>query len=295
MDIDPSVRTVDAEITYLAPGSFVNRRFVAPGKEVNTGSYRPYPARIHDARPIAKQFSLDHNGFVLAPHRSAVVDFDDKQEVEAVYPREAEGVVQSLTGADSVIGRGWMVRTSSEIKSKAEKTVGYRHYGGVQPPAAEAHVDFMPGTAEALAAATWQERFPDNPFYRRFMITSLWRCFSDPPQDWPLALCDGRSIGDDEGTANTLVVVDEIPDFDTMVGDWPAEKLGPSASIFHFNPAHCWWYFSDMQRDEVLLFKFYDSDRSTAWRVPHTSFHDPSFADARPRRSIEFRSVAYFL
>jgi hypothetical protein len=293
--IDSSVRSVDAEITYLAPGSFVNRRFVAPGKEVNTGTYRPYAVRIHDGRPIAAQFSLDHHGFVLAEHKSAIVDFMDKGEVEAIYPREAEALVQSLTGADFVVSRGWMVRTSAPIEASPVTTVGYRHYGGVQPPAGEAHVDFMPETAEAMAAATYKERFPEGPPYRRFIITSLWRCFSDPPQDWPLALCDGRSVGDDEGTPNTLVVVDEIPAFATMVGAWPADKLGPSAAIFHFNPAHRWWYFSRMHRDEVILLKFHDSDRSTAWRVPHTAFHDTSFADARPRQSIEVRSIAYFI
>jgi hypothetical protein len=101
-------------------------------------------------------------------------------------------------------------------------------------------------------------------------------------------------VGSEEGTPNTLVVVDEIPDFETMVGDWPAEKLGPSAAIFHFNPDHRWWYFSDMNRDEVILLKFHDSDRTVAWRVPHTAFFDPSFANARHRQSIEVRSIAYF-
>jgi hypothetical protein len=49
-----------------------------------------------------------------------------------------------------------------------------------------------------------------------------------------------------------------------------------------------------MTRDEALLFKFHDSDHSTAWRAPHTAFHDTSRAAARVRESIEFRSVAYF-
>jgi hypothetical protein len=43
-----------------------------------------------------------------------------------------------------------------------------------------------------------------------------------------------------------------------------------------------------------VLLKFHDSDRSKALRVPHTAFRDTSFPDARPRESIEVRSVAYF-
>jgi hypothetical protein len=49
-----------------------------------------------------------------------------------------------------------------------------------------------------------------------------------------------------------------------------------------------------MQRDEALLFKFHDSDRSVAWRVPHTAFWDPSFPDANVRESIETRIYAFF-
>ena len=293
--LDSAVRSVEADITYLAPGSFVNRRFVAPGREVNTGRYQPYRVRIHDARPIACQFTLDRHGFVLAEHRSGVTDFMDKREVETLYPAEAEAAVKSLTGADFVVNRGWMVRTAGEIPPGAEKSVGYRHHGGVQPPAGEAHVDFLPDTAEAMAVSTWRERFPGAPPYRRFIISSLWRCFSPPPQDWPLAVCDGRSVAAEEGVPNTLVIVDEIPDHDTMVGDWREDRLGPSAAIFRFNAGHRWWYFSAMNRDEVILLKFHDSDRSAAWLVPHTAFHDTSFADARPRQSIELRSIAYFV
>lgn len=50
-----------------------------------------------------------------------------------------------------------------------------------------------------------------------------------------------------------------------------------------------------MHRDEVVLLKFHDSDRSKACRVPHTAFHDPSFPDAHSRESIGFRTFAYFI
>ena len=49
-----------------------------------------------------------------------------------------------------------------------------------------------------------------------------------------------------------------------------------------------------MTRDEVLVLKFHDSDHTTAWRAPHTSFRDITYPNACVRRSIEFRTVAYF-
>jgi len=67
-----------------------------------------------------------------------------------------------------------------------------------------------------------------------------------------------------------------------------------AAAIFHHNPNHRWWYFSNMTRDEALLVVFHDSRRVRPWRVPHTAFHDMSRPCATPRESIEFRSVAYF-
>jgi hypothetical protein len=46
--------------------------------------------------------------------------------------------------------------------------------------------------------------FPDGPGYRRALITSLWRVFSPPPQDWPLAICDYTSVGPEEGLDNRM-------------------------------------------------------------------------------------------
>lgn len=289
------IRSVQAEISYLAPGSFINRRFVAPGIEVNTGSYEKHRVTICDARGIKDRFDLDTQGFVLADHRSAVADFFDKEEVDAVYPGEVTQVVRDLTGADRVALRGWMIRTSGDLERRQRKVVGYTHQGGVQPPASEAHVDYMPERAEAMAATIYKESFPDAKPYSRFIASSLWRVFSEPPHDWPLALCDGRSVGADEGTPNALIIVDEIPDREAMLADLWEEKTVVTAAIFRFNPEHRWWYFSNMQRDEVVLLKFHDSDGSKTMRVPHTAFADTSFADCHPRQSIEVRTFAYFV
>jgi hypothetical protein len=287
------IRSIEAQISYLAPGSHINRRFVAPGSEVNTGKYQLYPMKIRDARPIKDEFNLDTNGFVLSQHRSAVTDFRDSEQVDSIYSNEVTDIVKDLTGADHAVSRGWMVRTSGDLPKR--EVVGYTHQGGVQPPAADAHVDFTPETAERMARQTYEDNFPDEKPYSRFIASSLWRTFSPPPQDWPLALCDGHSVGLDEGTPNTLVVVDEIPDRETMLAEMPDEDKAIRAAIFHYNPNHRWWYFSNMTRDEVILLKFHDSDDTKAIRVPHTAFHDPSFPDANPRESIEVRTIAYFI
>ena len=105
------VRSAEADISFLAPGSFINRRFVSAGIEVNTGRYESHRVPVYDGRSLSDWFTLDRNGFVLAEHRSAVKDFHDNDELNRVYVEEALDVVRNLTGADLVTGRGWMVRT----------------------------------------------------------------------------------------------------------------------------------------------------------------------------------------
>lgn len=275
--------SVEAEILYLAPNSTLNRRYVAPGIDVNTGQFEPHRVVIRNGRPFQDQFKLSSHGFTLAQHRSRIGDFTDKASVEAIYPGEIMEAVKSLTGADMVVPLGWVVRT-------ADATPG----GGTQPPASDAHVDFTPNRATAYAERIYRKAAPDGPGFRRFIASSCWRAFSESPQDWPLAVCDGQSVAPNEGTPNVMVVVEALPDRETMYGPLPGEDRMPAASIFHYNPNHRWWYFPNMTRDEVLLFKFYDSDQSQAWRAPHTAFRDPSYPNASTRKSIEFRTFAFF-
>ena len=288
------IRTVETQINYVAPGSFINRRFVAPGVEHNTGAFEPHTVAVRDGRPIKDSFTLDAHGFILADRPSAVRDFMDKGEVDRIYPAEVADAVKALTGATRVATLGWMIRTSGDISKVKQPKFSQGHQGGVQPPAADAHVDMTPDRAERMAQAIYGRGFPDGKGYSRFIASSFWRTFSEPPQDYPLAVCESGSVGAQEGVPNTMFVVDALPSQEAMLGDQPGEDAVPAAAIFHYNPNHRWWYFSNMTRDEAILLKFHDSDRTKAWRTPHTAFHDPSFPNARTRESIEFRTVAFF-
>lgn len=95
------------------------------------------------------------------------------------------------------------------------------------------------------------------------------------------------------GLNNTLYFVDELPE-DPIHAPVDGLTARTSGSEFTYRPDHDWWYFSDMNRDEVLFFVFYDSDHSHAWRCIHTAFQDPSVQPDVPRFSIEFRTFAYF-
>lgn len=272
---------VPGELSYLAPESTVLRRFTAPGNSVNTGTYRSHVMRVHNGRAVADRFTLDGNGFEILTHRSAVAEFTDRDEVDRVYVGEVADFVRSCTGADRVATLGWMLRRSEAAAEHAS-----------QPHAALVHDDFSVAGARERARSAYATHFPDGPGFHRALITSLWRVFSPPPQDWPLAICDYPTVQPDEGLDNRMYFVDEIPE--DLYLDMPPDAPGASGFEFHHNPDHRWWYFPDMTRDEILFFKLNDSDQSRAWRVPHTAFRDPTVRAAQPRHSIEFRTIAYF-
>jgi len=294
-EVEDRARQLETMIRFVDPGDFVTRRYVRAGAEINTGTYSDHRVTVRDAMPLRDHFELDVHGFRISTQPTAVRDFHEKAEVDRIYEAEVERHVQALTGADRVVARGWMLRTSADLTDRArEKVEGYQHTGGIQPPAGEAHVDLNTATAQRMAATTYAKHFPDGPGYKRFLISSYWRTFSPPPQDVPLAVCDGRTSFAGEEKSNTLFIVDEFPEGDALTAPVEGEDTMLAASIFSFSPEMRWWYFSNMTADDALLFKFHDSDHSRTWRCPHTAFHDSSFADANIRESIEVRSVAFW-
>jgi len=270
------VSTVSATLNYLRPGSKRNRLYVAPGGHMTTTEYAPTTVTIANARPHTAEFGLDRTGFTLLRHTSAVEDFGDPAQLDGTYRAEAGELVRQALGADEIVTLGWVIRRANQALD------------GAQPPASDVHVDIHPGrTHDRMSAAS-----PRGEPYKRAVMTSLWRAFSPPPQDWPLALCDYRSVGPGEGLDNRLYFVDKIPG--DLYAEMPADAPGTSGFEFHHNPGHQWWYFPGMTRDEVLFFKLNDSDHARAWRVPHSAFRDVTAGASEPRHSIEFRTIAYF-
>jgi hypothetical protein len=268
---------VSATLNYLRPGSKRNRLYVALGGHLTTTEYAPTTVTIANARPHQDDFSLDVAGFTRLEHRSAVTDFGDQGQLDGTYTDEVKELVKQATGADEVVPLGWVIRRANQ------------DLNGAQPPASDVHVDMHPGRADArLSAAS-----PRGEPYRRAIMTSLWRAFSPPPQDWPLALLDYRSVDDAEGEPNLLLFVDKLPDPDN-VPDIEDPDAMPAGSIFAHRPGHRWWFFPDLSKDEALLFKLHDTDHDVAWRVPHTAFEAPYAADANPRESVEYRTIAFF-
>ena len=269
-------------VNYLAAGSTRNRLYVAPDDQRATARYEARRVRISDGRTHRDDLALDTAGFTLADHQTSVPCLDSPAALDGAYTSEALALVRTLTGADHVVSLGWLLRRTTQDRR------------GALPPAPDVHVDLhTTEIAHRYARVHARAELPAPGTYRRAVWTSLWRAFSPPPQDWPLAVCDYRSTDDaEDGTPNLLVRVPALPD--PAAPDAPDADAESAASLFRYNPAHRWWYFPGMHDGEALLIKLHDTDHSVAWRAPHTSFRDTSAAGARPRESVELRTVAYF-
>jgi hypothetical protein len=268
---------VSATLNYLRPGSKRNRLYVAPGGHLTTTEYAPTTVTVTNGRPYLDDFGLDRSGFTLLRHTSAVDDFADPAKLDGTYRAEAGELVKQALGADEIVTLGWVIRRAGQALD------------GAQPPASDVHVDMHPGRAHDRMTVASPRAEP----YKRAVMTSLWRAFSPPPQDWPLALLDYRSVDDAEGEPNLLLFVDKLPDPDDVPDIEDPDSM-PAGSIFAPGARHRWWFFPDLTADEALLFKLHDSDHSVAWRCPHTAFEAPYAAAANPRESVELRTIAFF-
>jgi hypothetical protein len=229
----------------------------------------PRTMSLTDARQHAT--SLDAEGFVLAAHRSGVEDFERAEEVAAKHPAEIVELVKAHSGADHVQITAPGILRFSEHSGRA----GSRDNSH---PARFAHIDATRATSAGFASAS----APPGRQVRRYAHFNVWRTFTPPPQDIPLAICNARSVAPED-----LLVADAI--FDPPNGaEWSFESW-----VIAHNPAHRWCWFPAMTRDEALIFKTSDSEFQNP--VPHVAFDCPPIGLAlQPRASIEMRCVAFW-
>jgi hypothetical protein len=152
-------------------------------------------------------------------------------------------------------------------------------------PARYPHADNTDASAAELAELF--DQFVDDidlASCSRWAMYNLWRAVTPPPQDFPLAVCDARSVApDDEVTVTALTV--ELGDV----------HVRHDTTSYVYNSDHRWHYFRDMTPGEVLVFKAHDTDTTRSGRVPHTAFTDPTCPPGTPTRaSVETRALALF-
>jgi hypothetical protein len=117
---------------------------------------------------------------------------------------------------------------------------------------------------------------------RRLMNVNVWRGVQ-PVRNMPLGVCDASSV-----TRGDCMTV--------RFGEGGAAAMGAAGGLnLAWNPNHRWYYYPDMQPDEVLVFRLFDTANQDWHMTAHSAFVDPTSDPAAPKRtSFEIRTLAVF-
>lgn len=269
----PDTGVVAADLNYLVddgrrPATIIPA--YGRGEVRRTGHYAPTQVTIRDARPFAAGLSLDCQGFALLRQASGFSAFDDETAIRRHYYPETEGFVAAATGAARVVAFDHNVRVDGGANNDSV---------GLRAPVRTVHNDYTEASGPQRVYDLMGEEAEDL-LRRRFAIVNLWRPIGAPVETAPLALADARSIAPRDFKELDLIYED---------------RRGEIYNAVH-SPAHRWFTFPRLRPDEAILIKGYDSLTDGRARFTlHTAFDDPgSPADARPRQSIEVRTLVFF-
>ena len=229
-------------------------------------------------------------GFELVAHASAVTEWDD-DDVVTVHHHEMEQLAKAMTGCDVAL-------VSNHIKRGPEHAARHEDLG----PISFVHSDFAAGYDDLVRGSFVQD---DRDGVRRalqrngltgqqvadagrLVILQFWRNTGPPKMDFPMAFCDARTVTPDD--SRPIPVSDYAGsgiDFEALA------VLGPRDS-----DQYRWYTFPELEIDEVVAFRTYDSDlveRGETWFTPHSAFRDPDVEIGRPARSsIELRAICLY-
>lgn len=258
-----------------------------------------------------RSWSLDEHGFTHVQDSPEIIDFYCERNICQKYYPACQELVKKVTGASKVFAFYHTVRSHESIKAaQMRKQRGFP----VEGPAGCVHVDYSSFCAQRLVRQlakppqTWPDPRPLLGFKpliepseadeyimgnKRWMIINVWRNIgTEPVQRTPVALCDGRSTA-----------LDDIVTFKTTQNNNQKEYYFSAPS-----DKHDWFYFPEMQREEVILIKNWDSwgksfarkavqetDKVPTTFALHTAFDHPGTPQGAPmRETMEVRTLVLF-
>jgi hypothetical protein len=231
---------------------------------------RSETVRLENAREIAG-LDVDVQGFQIVSHHTAVRDFWDEAQTLALGHPEVADLVKAVTGASRVVVFDHTLR-------RRDAGVVDRTPGQARQPAGRVHIDQTVDSGPQRVRDLMGEQ-AEELLKHRAAIINVWRPIHHEARDWPLAFADARSVARDDLIPSDLI--------------FPHRK-GEIYGVA-YNPAQQWRFVPDLQVDEAILIKCWDSDASVAQFTPHTAFADPTTPEGTPpRESIEFRTIAFF-
>ncbi len=279
---DPTIfpTKVSAQLSYLRASNLLPFSYAyepPEGTPWESGEYDAVWTDINDARRMKHAFHLDVEGFALFDAPTEVTDFTNPEHIRSVYYKEAVAIALQITGGQRAFVFDHLVRRRE--KNRAPLTFGKRGADGLAAANGRIHNDYSEASGRRrLGMVLADLNLRDS--IRRYSIINIWRSIKGPVLDTPLAICDARSVLPNE------LICSEVR--------YP-RRTGEIYALTH-SPNHQWFYYSEMDRHEALVFKQFDSlMHGVARFVPHAAFDLPNIPENTPlRESIELRCLVVY-
>ena len=219
---------------------------------------------------VTRMMGLHPRGFDLFEHHSEVPDFHQLETHKTQYEAEVKDLLKKVTGCRRVEIFDHTVRaTDPETREKLQ----------LREQASMVHNDY----SKKSGFVCLEENLGDEAATLkqvRFQIINVWRPLVDPVTEFPLVFCDARTLQREH-------VLDTLRQSPTHTGE---------IQLVVFDESQQWYYFSDMNPDEVLVFKTFDSVQGgeTICSAHSAARLVNPPAGAKPRESIETRAFAFF-
>lgn len=280
-EINISTPQPQAELTthlhYLAADSEPPKGFLEVGNKGESrlryeGKFIEKEVKICNARLRTMPCSLEQEGFTLSPQVSGVNDFHDADQLKMIYEQELKLWLNKITSAQRVLCFDHVLRSSANKTSLPWQ---------VNAPIEYVHNDYsIKGGPRRLAFVLRDDpKLLEECLKRKFWIVNVWRSITGPVYNHFLALCDGNSL-----------LQEDLQDVPLQF----KERLS-EAQLAHFNANHAWYYYPQMQMNEALVIKTFDSTQADGRVSLHCSAVDSELSeDLGPRQSIESRCIIFF-
>lgn len=232
--------------------------------------YEEHTISVENLRPFAADLSLDGDGVILRARPTAAADLYDETTIAQTYYPEIEALLKAETGAKRIVTFDHTRRVEGDGSLEAKwsrRPVRTVHNDYTDKSGPQRVRDLLGAEADGLLAG-------------RFAVINTWRPIRGPVLRAPLGFIHPESLAPEDVLPADLIYEDRVGEIYEVA----------------YNPGHRWLYVPEMTREEILIFKCFDSARDGRARfLPHTGFDDFATPElARTRESIETRSLVFF-
>lgn len=232
---------------------------------------------IKDVRDAEGNFSLDEHGFKYVKAPTNFKEWSSQPKIAENYLPELEALLKAeLEGCDEIMFYDARLRQAGD---EGIRISGLSH----NPFARQVHTDNTEKSViEKIRNLT--DMKADYLLRGRHRIINIWRPIKHPVYDCGLAIADGGKLEKGDVIECDRVRQDTGQYWDTM-------------GVIKYRPGYEWYYMSEQDEPDVLLFKNWDSATNVQARYClHTAFDMPPGTlkpDAPTRESIEVRALVF--